>query len=73
MVAVPRPLLHLVNADVGTDVDIAVESGRIVLAPVVRHQRHTLEELLAQCNFGSPMSPEERDWVDESAAGGELL
>jgi antitoxin ChpS len=34
---------------------------------------YSLEELLAVTNFTKPETPEEREWVDAQAVGGELL
>jgi len=34
---------------------------------------YSLEELLAVSNFTKPETPEEREWVDAPAVGGELL
>ncbi len=35
--------------------------------------RYTLAELLAASDYGQPQPPEEREWVDAPAVGGELL
>jgi antitoxin ChpS len=38
------------------------------------HKPHyTLEELLAQCDTDSPLSPEDRAWLDAPAVGREAL
>ena len=42
MLAVPRALLDQIRADVGTELDIGVEEGRLVIAPIrvfFRYQR----------------------------------
>lgn len=33
--------------------------------------RYTLDELLAESDYSQPLSPEEREWVDAPAVGGE--
>ncbi|MDD9332370.1 MAG: antitoxin, partial [Bartonella sp.] len=35
--------------------------------------RYTMAELLAASDYSQPQSPEEREWVDASAVGGELI
>jgi hypothetical protein len=35
--------------------------------------RYTLAELLARSDYSQPQSPEEREWIDAPAVGGELL
>ena len=34
---------------------------------------YSLEELLAVSNFTKPEAPEEREWVDAQAVGGEMI
>ncbi len=39
---------------------IGVEDGRVVLDPVILRKKPTLKELLAQCDFSIPYTPEEQ-------------
>ncbi len=71
MLAVPPALLDILQLRPGAKVGIAVQSGRLVVEPRQR-PRYTLDELLAQCNPKSPRSKEEREWLDDKPAGGEL-
>ncbi len=72
MLAVPPALLDILHLRPGAKVGIAVQSGRLVVEPQPRH-RYTLDELLAQCNPKAPRSKEEREWLDDKTAGGELI
>jgi antitoxin ChpS len=72
MLAVPPALLEILHLQAGATVDIAVESGRLVIKPQPR-PRYTIEELLAQCDSKTPRSKEEREWLDSGPAGGELI
>jgi antitoxin ChpS len=72
MLAVPPALLDLLHLQPGAKVDIAVESGRLVVEPRQR-RRYTLDELLAQCDPKAPRSKQEREWLDSKPVGGELL
>jgi len=72
MLAVPPALLDILRLRPGAKVGIAVESGRLVVAPQ-RRPRYTLDELLAQCNPKAARSKEEREWLGNRTTGGELL
>ena len=72
MLAVPRAILDLLHLEAGAAVRIAVDDGRLVVEPRPR-PRYILGELLAQCDASAPVSAEEREWLDDSAVGNELL
>jgi len=72
MLAVPPALLDMLQLRPGAKVAIAVRSGRLVVEPRQR-PRYTLDELLALCDPEAPRSKEEREWLDDKPAGGELI
>ena len=72
MLAVPPALLDMLQLRPGAKVCIAVQSGRLIVE-LQQRPRYTLDELLAQCNPKSPRSKEEREWLNEKPAGGELI
>ncbi len=72
MLAVPPSLLEMLHLRAGAKVGLAVESGQLVVKPQKR-PRYTLDELLSQCDPRARRSAEERAWLDDHAAGGELL
>jgi len=72
MLAVPPALLDILSLRPGAKVGIAVEGERLVVAPQKR-TRYTLGELLAQCHPKAARGREERAWLDDKAAGRELL
>jgi antitoxin ChpS len=72
MLAVPPALLDILHLRPGAKVGLAVRSGRLVVEPQQR-PRYTLDELLAQCNPRAPRSKEERKWLTDNPAGGELI
>jgi antitoxin ChpS len=53
-------------------IGIAVERGRLVVKPQER-RRHTLDELLAQCDPQAPRSKEGHEWLDSKPVGAELI
>ncbi len=72
MLAVPPALLNLLRLKAGATVAVEVENGRLIVEPQQR-PRYTLEDLLAASDYSQPQPPEEREWVDAPAVGGELL
>lgn len=72
MLALPPAILDLLRLRPGAKVDVAVQSGRLVVQPQ-RRPRYTLDELLAQCNPKRSRSNEEREWVRDKPAGRELI
>jgi antitoxin ChpS len=72
MLAVPPAILDLLHLQAGATVGVAIEGGRLVVEPKAR-PRYTLAELLAASDYSQPQPPEEREWVDAPAVGGELI
>ncbi|MEL5848910.1 MAG: antitoxin [Candidatus Igneacidithiobacillus chanchocoensis] len=72
MLAVPPAFLAQLSLQVGATVGLAVDHGRLVIDPNPR-PHYTMAELLAASDYSQPQSPEEREWVDAPAVGGELL
>jgi antitoxin ChpS len=72
MLAVPPVLLNLLQLKAGATVAVDVENGRLIVEPKSR-PRYTLAELLAASDYSQPQPPEEREWADAPAVGGELL
>ena len=72
MLAVPPALLDILRLRPGVQVGISIESGRLVVEPLQR-PRYTLDELLAQCSPKAPRTKEDREWVGNGPAGGEIL
>jgi len=72
MLAVPPAFLDQLHLQAGTTVGLAVDHDRLVVDPRPR-PRYTLAELLAASDYSRPQPAEEREWVDASAVGGELL
>lgn len=41
--------------------------------PTQTRPRYTLDELLAECDYSQPRTPEEQEWLDAPPVGRELL
>jgi antitoxin ChpS len=72
MLAVPPAILELLQLGAGATVGVSVDAGRLIVEPQPR-RRYTLAELLAASDYSQPQTAEEREWVDATAAGRELL
>lgn len=72
MLAVPRALLDVLRLQAGAKVGIAIHAGRLVVEPRPR-PRYTLDELLARCRPKAPRRKQDRAWLDDRAAGRELI
>ncbi len=72
MLAIPPAILDLLHLQAGATVGVAVENGRLVIEPKPR-PRYTLAELLAASDYSQPQLPEEREWVDATGVGRELI
>ena len=72
MLAGPPALLSLLHLQAGSTVAVAVEDGRLIVAPSPR-PRYTLADLLDAGDYAHPPAPEDRDWVEGAPVGGELL
>lgn len=72
MLAVPPELLKILRLEAGDTVQVAIEDGRLIVAPQKR-PRYTMAELLAASDYSGEQPADEREWVDAPAIGRELL
>jgi antitoxin ChpS len=72
MLAVPPALLDLLKLKAGASVGVAVDGGRLVVEASPQ-PRYTLAELLAVSDYSDAPSSEDREWLDATAIGKELL
>jgi antitoxin ChpS len=72
MLAVPPAILDVLQFRAGATVGLSVEDGCLVVTAQPR-PRHTLDELLAQCQGSEEVADEDRTWLEGTPAGRELL
>lgn len=72
MLAVPPALLELLDLKAGAAVGIAVDGDRLIVESAPR-PRYSLAELLAASDYSQDPSPDEQEWLDAPAVGGEIL
>lgn len=70
VMAIPKHILEMAQLRAGTQVEIDIQDGRIVIIP--KKPRYTLAELMAQCDLSQGMDEEEREWLETPPVGEEL-
>ena len=72
MITLPPAFLEALQIKAGSTVGMTIEDGQLVVKPQNR-RRHTLSELLAECNPHAPLTEEDKEWLEAPAVGNELL
>ena len=72
VLSVPRQILNMLHLGAGSQVEVNVEDGRLIVEPKVK-PKYILSELLAQCTDEN-MAPtvEDREWLDSKSVGKEV-
>jgi len=68
VLAIPKRILDLVHLQSGSQVNIDIQDGKLIVEPK-KKPRYTLTELMARCDLSQPMGTEEREWLDTPAVG----
>lgn len=63
MLALPPALLAAAELGARQQVSVSAEEGRIVVA-ARRRPRYSLAELLSRCDADTPLSQEDRGWLE---------
>ncbi len=71
MLAVPPALLDVLQLKAGAQVGVAVNEGRLIVEASPK-RRYTVAELLAVSDYSTPLSTEDREWLDAPALGKEI-
>ena len=72
MLAVSPVFLKELKIECGSTVDVALQNGQLVVRPITKPQ-YALADLLAQCDPKAKMPSEDRQWLDNSPVGNEIL
>ena len=67
--ALPKKLLSSLGLGSGSEVDIAVKDGSVIISPLKK--KYTLEEMIAGMEIGD--LPSDTDWENAPVAGKEVL
>ena len=73
VMAVPKQILNLMSLEAGSQVELHLENGKLIVEPK-RKPRYTLHELLAQCNDENMLlTKEDHEWLNANPVGKEAL
>ena len=72
VMAVPKQILGMMGLGAGSQVEVGVVDGKLVVAPREK-PRYVLADLLAKCDFSQPVTAQEREWLDAPLAGSEEI
>ncbi|WP_422927528.1 antitoxin [Singulisphaera sp. PoT] len=72
MFAIPKSLLEGLGLAANSRVGLSVSEGRLIVEPNPR-LRHTLAELIAECDPAAPLTAEEQAWLADQPTGREAL
>jgi antitoxin ChpS len=72
MFAIPKPMLKGLGLHPNQQVEVSISEGRMIVEATVK-ARYSLAELLAECDFSQPMTTEDRQWLDSTPVGGEVI
>ena len=73
MVAIPPHMLEALDLGPNSSVNISLDDRRLVIEPANRKGRIGLAARLALCDFDAPPTAEEREWVEASRVGNEVI
>ena len=68
-IALPKKLLSTLGLSSGSEVDIAIKDGSMIISPLKK--KYTLEEMIAGMEIGD--LPSDTDWENAPVAGKEVL
>lgn len=73
VMAVPMQILSMLHIGAGSQVNVNVVDGKLVIEPKAK-PHFTLAELLTQCNEENmALTAEDREWLDTKPVGKETL
>lgn len=72
MMSVPKQILSMLHLGAGSQVEVSVEAGRLIVEPKVK-PRYLLSELLVKCTEENMMlTNEDQVWLDSKPVGQEI-
>lgn len=70
---IPKPVVKSLKLEPDMEVILSTSNGCLLVEPVFKRRRYTLDELLAKCDLSVPMTAEEREWLDDKPIGEEEI
>lgn len=70
---IPKPIVENLKLSANMEVHLSIANGCLVAKPALNRPRYTLAELLAKCHPSTPMTSEEKEWLDTQPIGKEII
>ncbi|MBU4530466.1 MAG: PbsX family transcriptional regulator [Hoeflea sp.] len=71
--SIPPALLKMLGVDIGAELTLAVDNGKLVATPLKPKKKYSLEELLEGSDEMIELSREAAGWDSGAAVGNEIL
>ena len=72
VLSLPRQILSMLHLGVGSQVEVNVEAGRLIVEPKVK-PKYILSELLAKCTEENMMlNTDDKEWLNTKPVGKEV-
>ena len=72
VMALPRQILSMLHLGVGSQVEVSVESGRLIVEPKVT-PKYILSDLLAKCTEENmALTTDDQEWLHSKPVGKEV-
>jgi len=71
---IPRVLVRTLGLTEGGRIGVSVADGKLIAEPAdVGRPHYALEDLLAACDPGAPLTAEDEAWLNDRPVGSELI
>jgi antitoxin ChpS len=71
---IPKHLVRQLQLAEGAAMALSAEGSKLIAEPVARQApAYRLEDLLAQCDPGAPLTAEDEAWLSDPAVGDEAI
>lgn len=70
---IPKPIIESLKLSANMEVHLSITNGCLIAKPTSNRPRYTLAELLDKCHPSTPMTSEEKEWLDTKPIGKEAI
>lgn len=72
VITIPNTLLKSLNLETGSEVELSIENGKIILSPIIETFQYQLDDLLKTSTKATISLPEEdKQWLNSPPEGKE--
>lgn len=70
---IPKPIVESLKLSANMEVHLSIANGCLIAKPTSTRPHYTLAELLAKCHPSTPITNEEKEWLDTQPIGKEII